>query len=505
MKNKQLIINMISQIVGFLVNMGISFLLTPFIVNNIGKEAYGFVGLANDFVGYAQIVTVALNSMAGTFITIKIHQNDNESANKYFTSVVITNIFLAIVMTIPSVIIVLFIDKVINIPQSILLDVQILWALMFFNFIISIITSIYGIATFARNRLDLSALRNIESNIIKIIVLILMFKLLTPSVWYIGLATVICTMYITITNIIYTIKLLPEIRISLKYYDFNAIKELLSSGIWNVFNRLSQILNTGLDLLLTNICLGSSFMGILSISKTIPKCFILFTTTIVSVFSPQLTISYAENNIEEVIKYTKQSIRIMTVFTSLFFAFIVVYAKEFYSLWVPKENAELLYALTILSVFHMPITSGMNSLYNIFTVTNKLKKSSLILMMSSIINAIITIISANVLPADTAIYIVAGTSSFLALMVAVFFVIPYAAICLNLRKGIFISDLIFCIINNIAMIIIFIFIKCVIPTSNWIHLILAIVLSGILGLLLEIFVLIKKDERKLLINKILRR
>lgn len=44
-KNKQFAINMIAQVVGFVVMMGIGFLLTPFIVEHVGSEAYGFVGL----------------------------------------------------------------------------------------------------------------------------------------------------------------------------------------------------------------------------------------------------------------------------------------------------------------------------------------------------------------------------------------------------------------------------------------------------------------------------
>ena len=44
-QNKQLAINMLAQVVVFLVQMGINFLLTPFIVKSLGVEAYGFVGL----------------------------------------------------------------------------------------------------------------------------------------------------------------------------------------------------------------------------------------------------------------------------------------------------------------------------------------------------------------------------------------------------------------------------------------------------------------------------
>ena len=74
---KQFSMNFIAQFIAFFVNVGVSFFLTPFIVQNIGVDANGFVTLANNFVDYAQLFTVALNSMAGRFITIKIHQKQN--------------------------------------------------------------------------------------------------------------------------------------------------------------------------------------------------------------------------------------------------------------------------------------------------------------------------------------------------------------------------------------------------------------------------------------------
>ena len=97
---KQLAINMIAQVSSFVVSFFISFFVTPYIIQQIGVEAYGFVGLANEFVGYAQLITIALNSMAARFITIKLHEGDDESANKYFNSVLLANGVVSVVLTI---------------------------------------------------------------------------------------------------------------------------------------------------------------------------------------------------------------------------------------------------------------------------------------------------------------------------------------------------------------------------------------------------------------------
>lgn len=107
-QNKQLAINMLAQVVVFLVQMGINFLLTPFIVKSLGVEAYGFVGLSNNIIGYLQLATVALNSMAGRFITIEYHKGNLEQANKYFSSVFYSNVVISAALAIISIILLVF-------------------------------------------------------------------------------------------------------------------------------------------------------------------------------------------------------------------------------------------------------------------------------------------------------------------------------------------------------------------------------------------------------------
>ena len=73
-KTKRMSINLIAQVISFLLNAAINFLLTPFIVTYISNEIYGFVGLANTFTGYITIITVALNTLHSRYVTINMSQ-----------------------------------------------------------------------------------------------------------------------------------------------------------------------------------------------------------------------------------------------------------------------------------------------------------------------------------------------------------------------------------------------------------------------------------------------
>ncbi len=321
MKNKQLAINMIANIFAFIVNLGINFFFTPYLIRTIGKEAYSFFPLANNFISYVNIITVALNSMASRFITIKIHENNDEGANRYFNSVLISNTVIAVTLAVPSVLFVIFINKILNIPFEILKEVQFLFGFVFLGMILSILTSVFGVATFAKNRLDLSSKRSIESNFIRVITLLLMFSFFTPSVSYIGIANLLVIIFILITNVYFTKRLLPEIRINKKYFDFNAVKELLSSGVWNSINQLSLVLLTGLDLLIANIFVGVAAAGEYSIVKTIPNFIQQLVGMLVGVFVPQFTILYAQKKHEELLDNINKSIKFMGLMITIPIAF----------------------------------------------------------------------------------------------------------------------------------------------------------------------------------------
>lgn len=86
MNKKRVAINMTAQLLAFGVNMLLGFVLVP-VIEAMIPNAYGFTDIANKFVSAAQIVVSALNTMASRFITIRIHRNEQQEAEEYFSSV----------------------------------------------------------------------------------------------------------------------------------------------------------------------------------------------------------------------------------------------------------------------------------------------------------------------------------------------------------------------------------------------------------------------------------
>lgn len=493
---KQLYVNLIAQTLAFAVNLAISFFLTPFIVDHIGVEANGFVGLANNFVEYAQLITVALNSMAGRFITIKIHQKNEKDANRYFTSVFFANLFLSVVLTIVFTFIVVFLGNIVNISNDILVDVKILWALIFANFIISIFSSIFSISTFVENRLDLTAGANIRGIIIKAIILVVCYNFFRPFTFYVGIAMVALGLNNLISHIIYKRRLVPNLKIRKEYFSFKYLKELLAAGIWNSVSKLSSILSSGLDLIITNIFVNSVAMGVMNLSKTISNIVLSLFGTLASIFAPQLTISFAEGDSDAMKKQLISAVKLMGLFSAIPIAVLIGFGKEFYELWVPSQNAVLLEVLTIITSFNLIFALPLEPLYNIFTVKNKIKVSSIALVIFSTCSIVTVFVGLNFIHnEDAKIIYIAAVGAFYNILRVLTFLPIYGAKCLDFKKTTFYPTILKNTLSVVILVIIAFAIKFVFDINSWIKMIVACMLLGILGLVINIFILFNKDER----------
>lgn len=120
-------VNIMTGIVVMIVNLGISFFVSPYIVATLGEEANGFTQLANNFVTYASLLTIAFNSMAGRFISINYHRGNTEKVNQYYSSIIVCNVMMICILGPIFAYVVKHLEQIINIQNADLSDLKILF------------------------------------------------------------------------------------------------------------------------------------------------------------------------------------------------------------------------------------------------------------------------------------------------------------------------------------------------------------------------------------------
>lgn len=496
---------MAASFVSFCVSLGISFLLTPFIVKSLGAAAYGFVGLSTNIISYTQLLTIALNSMAGRFITIKYAQGKIDEANKYFSSVFYSNLVLSAIIVAFLGSCVFFLEEIFEIPDELVIDVKFLFLLLVINSIAGLLTNVYAIATFIKNRLELSSIRSIIGSFIRAILLLVLFGLLEPRLWYIGVSGMVLTAYMSFTNYKYTQILAPELYISRYNFEWAKVKELVSSGAWNLLSKLGEILGTGLDLVIANLFIGATAMGILSITKTVPVQILSIFAMISSVFAPLFTKLYAEGKKNEMLLELKKSIRILGFFTTVPLACLYVLGKEFYSLWLPGQDAEMLQTLTIVGTIGLTFAMPLEALWNIFTITNKIKYSSMVTLLNNVIIIIIVLTSMLFVESEYArLLILAGTRTCTGTIRVVTFLPLYGAKCLDLPKYTFFPPIIKSVTGIVLSLVICYVIKSFVCINSWFAFFISVVAIIFITTMTNYFILLEKGDRSFIKQKILK-
>lgn len=503
MKKKRLLINLIANIVSFVVQLGISFILTPIIVEKVGDAAYGFIGLANNFVSYATIFAIIINSMASRFVTLELTKGNQEKANRYYSSVLLLDIIMSIIISIISCMLIINLNKLINIPQELETDVKITFILAFVNFILSINNTVFSIAAFAKNRLDIDANRNIITNLVRTIFLVIIFTICTPKIYYITIGAIISTTIVFLSNIIITKKIAPELKYNRKLFDKKCIKELTKSGIWNSINSFSRTLLTGIDLWVANIFIGPSAMGVLSIAKTVPTTIEGLMGTMANVFTPNFIILYSKKQIKELVEFVDFSTKMIALIMIVPIIGFVVFGTEFFSLWLPSKTTEEIQQIQILSLLSLaPYIVSMSNftLFTLDTVTNNLKRPVMVTLGMSIFSIITTLVVVKF--TDLGIYAVAGISSVFWVVKALTFNTINAAINLKIKWYTFFKQFAKNILCSLIILALFYVSKEYAILSNWKSFILSVFMIGIIGYITVFVILLNEQEKIKVLTKI---
>lgn len=503
-KSKQLAINLITTLCVLIVNIFISFGLSRYIVSTIGEEAYGFVSLANNFVMYATIFTTALNSMASRFITINIHRGNIESANKYFSSVLIANILMIAILIIPSVLMIFQLESIVNISESLVNDVKLLFAFIILNFFVSLIGGVFSIATYCTNKLYLTSIKNMESTILKCIVIVGLFILFKPAVFYIGIATLIAGIFVVLFNIKFTKQLLPDIRIKKSNFSWKKIKELVSSGLWNSITNLGNVLADGLDLLIANLAISGNTMGMVALAKTPGNVLNTVISSIANVFQPQIIGFYAKDDINGVVRETKQGMKITGIFGNIAFAYIIVFGFACCSIWMPDVDVQLLYILCVLTFINVFCGGVISPLYNIFTITNRVRGNAILNVGSGLLSTLLVIILLKI--TNLGVFAIVGVSAVIGIIKGFVIVPIYISRCLNVEWKTFFPTILKYCMSTFILILIYILISKFILIDNIIILVVSIIICGIIGIIINYMFLFDKSDRirfkEMIVNKL---
>lgn len=501
MNKKRVAINMTAQLLAFAVNMLLGFILVP-VIDSMIPNAYGFTDIANKFVQAAQIVVSALNTMASRFITIHIHRNDREEANRYFSSVFFANVLMAVVFMAPAMFVVVYLGHIFQVPpEASLPDIQMLFFFIFVNFLISITTSVFGVAPYSKDRLELSSVATILGEVVRLAVLFVSYFFFRPYLWYVGCASVASTLVQAAANLFFTRRLLPDMEVKKKHFRWEKVRELVSLGAWNSVTRLGQLLLDGLSTSIANIMISAAAMTTISISTQVPTVISNLMGTIAGVFNPQMTIAYAKEDKKQLLEIIASADRIMIFIISIPIAFMTVFGKTFFQLWIGRtQDPGELYILALLNVGTLFVSASIQVLYHVFLITKRVKLNSVVILLSGILTTATVFVLLET--TDLGVYAIAGVSTFYGILRNLVFTPIYAARCLKVKWYTFYGDILLGLASIGAICLTALPFQLLIEIDGWIKLFAVGIAAGAAALAVNFLIVLRKNERKMVLDMV---
>lgn len=493
-KNKQTAINVAAGLVAFVIQIGINFFLSKYIVENVGAEANGFIKVSDTFLACFSIVTIAMNSMASRFISISYFRGNPEEADEYFNSVFFSNVILSAIFMPIFIFAVINISRLLNISTpELTLDVQVLLGFTAANFIIGILSTNLAVSFYIKNKLYIQSVINIIGYVLRAVLLYLMFSRLKPYVAYTAIVMFIVMIYTQICNIYFKRKLIPDLKLNVRSFRFDKVKTLFMSGIWNSLTRMGTLLSSGIDLIVTNLMLGGADMGLLALVKIVPNMVNNMTDALAVTFMPSLTRLYADNSIRDMVRETKSSMQIMSMLVSIPIGLLISFGTDIFTLWYPSEDAFFLRLLSVIAVMPLSIVCPAMIIQNIFTIINKIKVSSLLICATGFVNILVLLVLLRTTGAGISAVVCVGST--LSMVRDLCYTVPFGARYLGVSARTFYPEVIKSFIASLAIGGIGMLFRRIMPGVSWLNLFMFGGMAGLTGLVFNFVFILGRESR----------
>ena len=153
--SKRFSVNLITNIVYFVINGVIGLLLAPFFIDTLGEAAYGLIPLATSITSYVTLIIDSANASITRYLTLSLQKGEMTEANKSYNTALYGILVISLIMLPAIIVLSWFATGVFDIGDQTRITVFVLFACVFGAALIRFLSSGFMTVLFAHNRLDL--------------------------------------------------------------------------------------------------------------------------------------------------------------------------------------------------------------------------------------------------------------------------------------------------------------------------------------------------------------
>lgn len=350
--------NSLIKIVCYVAASLLVLIAVPIIIESLGIEVFGVVGIVTSFVAYLTVVTNSFSASVSRNMMFLLQNKNISDANKEFNSILFL-IFGIGIISYP-ILYNLSDDFVANlkISKSNLGDVANLLRVVFLVFFINAISGIFGCCYVIKERYDLQSYADLTQKLILNVVVIFLLSYWIVSLNSYSMGLLLSAAALFAFNLFNFKKLVSEVNINFASLSLNTIRNNLSLNWWLMINQVGALLYHQSALIIAGIFIGTTQAGILSISLIISSQIRVLATLVSSVFQTKIMKFIASSDDELAIKHFMVAIKSISLMTVVICSLYIGGANWILKAWLGEVKEGTL-ALSVLCTTYLPLVLGL--------------------------------------------------------------------------------------------------------------------------------------------------
>ena len=272
---KQILINLASNYLLSFFGMALGFMLVPFLIHKIGRDAYGVTMLAESTVAFFEVLTISVRMALSRHATFALSRDELESFVEYLSTGRVILYFSATIVLVAGALVSVNFTHLFQVPAALGLDSKVLFFLICFAFTVSIPNIIFWSVLYAKQRFDLINFSSSFGLVMRAVCLFLYYSF-APKAWQTLTAYGLIYLIMTLTQnyMIYYWhrKMMPQgLHIRFKHFKKERVREILSFSLHTSLTKASALLYQETAQIIINIFWGPGLNAIYAVAQKFPN------------------------------------------------------------------------------------------------------------------------------------------------------------------------------------------------------------------------------------------
>ena len=387
---RQLPVNATFQSMAFLIRVGVGIWLVPYLVDHLGTAAYGLIPIAALMTQYASLISNSISVALNRYLTMALHQGDPDDANRVYSTAFFTFLTVGALQAPLFALAIAHAGKLVNIPDELYRDAQLLLVFSAAAFIVNLMASVYTVPMYAFNRLDISRGIDMARILLRLVGIVAIFGTMGPALKYVGYVDLGIALICLFLQRSASRRLAPALAIRPRFFEWPKVRQVSGLSGWLLVNQVGSLLFLQMDVWVCNRFVDPASAGQYAALLHWPSLLRQGGLTLASVVAPMIMIYYTRNEMEQLVRLSTASVRILSLAISVAVVILCTLSGPLLGLWLGDAYMELA-PLMMVMLLHLAVNVGVTPLFNVQVAVQKVKLPAVVTLVGGIANLMIAI------------------------------------------------------------------------------------------------------------------